>query len=478
MPIPDRLIAAFFSLLLAGSIGLMSTQAATGLPVPDDILFFEDGREWHGQIIEETDDTLVFLLQTSGSISTRMEISKSDLLQPGGIVRGVAEEASSRSKVDVPPSPVKPGTPAEETHFGTRRSEVVDASLTTFYVVPMRGQFGTDCHLDVYEKMVDDIRDQSPDYLIIEIDCKDDEEEGIWNQHDSAEESTMDTDMFRLMADLFHDSLRDIPQVCWVKDSQGMSSLIALSWSELFMHPEARLGGVAKAAAMFENVKSDANKYGKFREAFMGIMKGIALNGRRMNTSELVDAMIRPEVFLSATWEGRAVHWLSSKNGEYLVDGNDKAVVEFNAKRAEDFFVSTGTAEGLDDVALLLGIREYHVINGKSEDIYEGYVTDWRRAMERAREAYEDYQQYLGRATGEDELPYVSRAKRELETMRSIIERYPAVKIRLGMDIRQLDQMIMQLKERIIALRQRDRNGRGGGGGRGAPGSGGGLGGG
>ena len=48
---------------------------------------------------------------------------------------------------------------------------------------------------------------------------------------------------------LFRDDLRDVPQVLWIRDSQGISSVIALSWGELYMMPEARLGGAGSRCA-------------------------------------------------------------------------------------------------------------------------------------------------------------------------------------------------------------------------------------
>ena len=49
---------------------------------------------------------------------------------------------------------------------------------------------------------------------------------------------------YREIVSTIHDELGDIRQVMWVRDSVGFSSLLALSWPELYMTPTARLWGL------------------------------------------------------------------------------------------------------------------------------------------------------------------------------------------------------------------------------------------
>jgi hypothetical protein len=191
---------------------------------------------------------------------------------------------------------------------------------------------------------------------------------------------------------------------------------------------------------------------------------------------ELADAMLQPEKKLSGSWQGRKIHWQLNTDGEYLVDDNEKRTADFVAKTAEDLCISQGTAEELDDLALLMGYREYRLIDGRQNELTLGYVQDWRRAFAKCEQLLKDYEKHMGWATGEDTIKYLGKAKSNLQDILASMDRYKAVEIRLGNDYG-LDRVtlitnIEQIKEQLQALQRRNRpagggGGRGGGGGSG-----------
>jgi hypothetical protein len=363
------------------------------------------------------------------------------------------------------PEPDDKKSTDERRTFGVRRGE--DATLPLLYVIPMKGQMGTDINADVYREMLADIRAVAPDRLIIEIESRDSEERTVnrVKPEDRGLHSSTFLDMYREIVHVFHDDLRDIPQSVWIRDSQGVSSIVALSWGSIYMQPGARLGGLGRVAVNFLAVQGDANMFGKFREAYMAWLRGFAEYGDL--DTVVVDAMVIPGKKLSATWKGRRVEWKLSDEGEYLVDGSDGSTVSFNAKTAEDFILSDGTAESLDDLALMLGFREYRLAQGKAESIFEGHREGWRRSLDQCTEWFRDYEQYLGWANGDETLKYLGMAKGTLEKVLRAMERYKAVEVRLlmdGVDKFSLVTEIEVLKERIRALQQGGGGGNRGGG--------------
>lgn len=455
---------------------LLTTSLAFADEATEDILYMNDGRELHGQIISETRTEVVFQLVYSGIKSTvtfRMdEISKieRDVAVAGEEEEAAEEKPRQRTTAKDEEDEKDPRT------YGALRGD--DPSLPSFYVVPMKGQVGTDIHIDAYRPMVDDIRAFDPDFLVIEIDCAD-EEDRLYSRLDPNDAGLADSsslDMYRKIMNLFHDELRDIPQVVWVKDSIGIASVLALSWNNLYMHSDASLGGLRSAARFFEGARDDPDKFGKFREAYMAWLRGYVENSNR--DTRLVDAMVMNEPRLSATWSGRDVSWSLDANGEYIVDNNPNATVNFNARSAANFCISEGTADSLDDLAIMLGLREYRVCDGVSETVFDDYTEDWRRALAAVAEEYEGYVEAQQFANGEDAVRYLGKAKRHLEKIVSYMDRFEAVELRAMMEVGvrkfDIETQIELLKEQLTRL-SRARRGTGR---RGAPGSGGGLGGG
>jgi uncharacterized membrane protein len=86
-----------------------------------------------------------------------------------------------------------------------------------------------------------------------------------------------------------------------------------------------------------------------------------------------------------------------------------------------------------------------------------------------------DAQQAQSRASGEDAVRYLGKAKNDYERVIAAMRQYPAVENRWkreGVNRLQLEIYVEQLKEQILGIR---RGGRGGGGGGGLGGRGGGL---
>lgn len=355
-----------------------------------------------------------------------------------------------------------------ERERGRFQANVDDENAASFYIIPMKGQMGTDVNLQFYKELEDDIREHDPDFIILEMDCKDIEDD-LLAVADQQEKGKLLIDEFREMINYFRDDLREYRQVMWVHDSMGCSSIVAMAWPDMYMKPEGRLAGLSYIGEGFASW-GDEDIRGKMREATMAFLKSFLEYGQY--SPMIVDAMVRPEFALSATWKGREVEWSLNNRGEYTVDNSDKRTVDFTAKTAEDFCLSDGTADTLDDLALLLGIREYRLLEGKAEKEHEKYVEDWRRTLDRALTQLEDYNVYMSQASGRDAIKYLGKAKNTLQKVIGAINRYRAVEMRLrdqGVSKMGLEVTIEQIREQLRAL---SRGGSAGGGGRGGGGSG------
>ena len=455
------------SALAFGAAVALTVPTAFAVPADtEDILYMLDGRELHGQIIEETRTEVVFEIKVSG-ITSVVTYQKTEIDRiEHDIALAEEEEAGEEKSRGGSGTTTGPDDDASNRTFGARRGDVDDESLPGFYVVPMMGQMGTDANTEFYESIVDDIRAKDPDYLVIKIESED-LGEGLYPDFDPEEVSLTGSpflDMFRDLMNMFHDDLGDIPQVAWVQTSVGISTLLALSWDELYMRSDARFGGLRTAAGNFEGVRADANMYGKFREAYMGWLRGLMMNSSR--DEKLVDAMVVNEALLAATWKGREVEWSLDGAGEYLIDGSKDATVSFNARTAENFCLSKGTADDLDDLALLLGIREYRVLESAAESDFDEYRTDWRATYDGALKDWDDHVEARDDASL-DPPQRLGKAKRLLESIIRAINKFDAVETRLamkGITKTRLEIMIETIEDQLRALRRNNRGNRGGAG--------------
>ncbi len=467
---------AFIAVVVLGLSNSLIVAGDDDTQATEDILYMIDGRILHGQIISEEDGIVVFeFIDRNINIKTTLKIRKNEIERIDNDVP--LEDASASDEEedeDVPDVTLKSrqddlDDEAKKSRFGLRRFESDNENATRFYIIPMSGQMGTDVNPEIYQKMEDDIRAADPDYIIIEMDCQDVGSSPLEFLPEAQEENKDERGLYaineyREIASFFHTDLEDIPQVMWIQDSFGFSSMVALSWENMYFKPEARLAGLGQLNSMFESF-GDEDIQGKMREAHMALIRGFLEHGNY--SPVLADAMCRPEFALSGTWKGRQVDWSLNNRGEYIVDNSDEHTTSFTAKTAENLCLSKGTADSVEDLVLLMGVREYTIVGEKGEQIFNKYSEDWRRSYERCLDYWNEYGKFSNWASGGDALKYLGQAKKQLERILAAMNRYKAVEIRFnmqGLSKFGLEIMIEQLKEQIRALRQGQRGGGGGGG--------------
>jgi len=449
----------------------------------EDVLHLTDGRVLRGEILEETESSVRFeYVNRDTGIRGVQTISKSQIIE---IEHDVPIDRSSEDEdADRGGKPTSGAKEAEDSastelrRFGVRRGNTDDERVPSFYIVPVKGQMGTDIRSSLYKKVAEDIKRVEPDVIVLKFNSQDVDKSDLDRalkdfQLDPNEISMPDFDDFRVILDIFHDQLGQYEQVVWVEDAMGLGAMLALGWDEIYMKPGGRLGGLQLVTLLTGAQSwSDTDVRAKMTAAVTGYAKAMMDYGGYSH--KLADAMMLPKFRLSASFKGREVNWHHHTEGEFLVDGSDEATASFDAKVAEDLLISHGTADSLEDLALLMGYREFRVTNSEGKKIVNKYIENWRRELDRSTKLLIDFQQYLGWANGNNVLRWLGKAKQTLEKVVRIMEMYPAVEdrfARLGLSKMALEIRIEQLQEQI---RQMGRGGRGGGGG----GTGGGLGGG
>ena len=469
MAMRDRLISILSVGLVAVAIMLVTPTLAAGgtTEQTEDILRMVDGRVLHGRIISEDRYEIVFeYIDRRLGLKTKLRLNPDDVLK---IERNVVividtpvikKRGIHRASAMSQPSPDEP----EASRYGHSKYDDTADDVPTLYLVPFKGTMGTDIHRDIYEKVVEDILIHKPDVVVFVLDSA--EYADLMLRGES--EGVFDIEEYRSLVTLLKSELADYRQVLWIKDSVGLSSMLALAWNEIYMSPDARFWGME---AVIE--RSGANKWSdddiraKMSAAWAASAKSFLEYGG--HSMELADAMMWPEKKLSASFRGREVVWALNDLGEYVVDNDDQKTLALRAKAAEDLLISSGTIDSLDDLAFLMGYREYREIDGKGSALVDDYVQKWRAQLQKTKDLWADYQQHLNWASGDEAKKWLGRAKHDLEDIIRVMTRYKAVEIRWRTDIGQtkfsLKVEVEKLREKIRGLKSKRGGSYGGGGG-------------
>ncbi len=452
-----------------------------------DVVYTRTRGEVRGEIIEEGDSSIVIQwVDPVLGIAAPLTISRTDIIT---IERDVEVEVTP---VDETPKGL-PGTiptdkapPEDETDTRVNRvRERKGQSAERLYIVPMRGQVGTDIRPEVYEDIVEDIKVKKPDTIVIVIESHDEKDvdnytidimdnTGMPDRADQSAVEIKDTIKLRRM---FAEELGDFRQVCWVKNAYSSASLLALSWPDMYMTKDAELGRAWIVWALWAApVLKDPDKYGKYLDAFFGDIEGLVSYGGWLHKDKIafIEAMVIPEKVLSTSWVGREAKWFGDLGGLFPLDStaeyDPRMVIKFTGQMAEEFMVADGLAESYDDLVALLNARSFEIV-GDATSVVEDHRTSWRRLAEQAREAWKTFSRFQGSG----ERYQLGAAVKALKKYISIIKRDKAVMLRMKIErksptnLTQLEIMLKQIEKRLKG------GGGGGGGGGGRPGGGGGL---
>jgi hypothetical protein len=373
--------------------------------------------------------------------------------------------------------------------------EADSADAIGVYIVPMRGQVGTDILPELYEPIIEDIKQSGADMIVIHIDShdyKDIDNEVLDIMENTGRPGQADSSYpaLKKMAELrkaFFDELGDIQQVCYVEDAKSVASLLALSWETIYIDPDAELGGAfVPWAILVAPVMKDSQKYGKYLRAMMGDVRSLVQYGGWVDEDRraFIRALVVPEAVASTTWRGREAIWYRDDRGDHMVDPVYElqskpdigfllqATINLKGSEAEQLLVVDGTASSdrfVKDILAQLGHRRYRIV-GNATAAVEKHRSAWRKAAKRARDNYNLFR----RMQGGQYMYQLQAALKAISSYISAIKSDKAVKTRMELERLPTDALDLDMMREALKDRIRNQNG-GGGGGQG--GGGGGLGG-
>ena len=339
-------------------------------------------------------------------------------------------------------------------------------------IIPMQGQMHTDIQPELYdESIVDRIKEVNPDLIIIELQSRDFKNEfhivmgwpQPWFQWLDFN-GYIPQDLIEI-AKVFHEHLADYPQVVWVKDSSGSSTVLALSWSALYMSDDAWLRSTTTTHS-FQGIGAEDTR-GKIRGFDTVHAKILAEYAGREHA--LLEAFVDRDVSCSGSWEGKHIVWADNTDGDFMLDRGIDYMPHLTATEAAEFDISKGNANTRNDVLLSEGIRVYHLVG---EDITKELATHplkWRKDFLSAENMLRDAEQYGGWASGDDTAKYLRKQLAIYKRLLKLLEKSSAVAERIGRKHRigaeTIEKWIEEIEEQLEQLKNGTRPRGGGGGG-------------
>ena len=379
------------------------------------------------------------------------------------------------------PAATKGSTPAKA---ASKPADATESSIAPVrvYQVPLTGIWGFDISPQMMQEVIRDIQNKKPDvvlWVLKSADVKD----GFYKQEQANQLlGVHDRDGWKPVLPMLSAGLPGVKQVMFVEDTWGFSTLMALAFRDMYMAPKSTLDGLVRVADGW-NVE-DAEVKAKFRESAEAQSTAFALLGgysdeEGTNRKMLTQAMMIKELKLSAEWNGRRLQWRLDPEGTYLIDDSPERCAAFPAFVAAELGLCKATAQEVDEVLFLEGIRDYVVIPsddnaeiGAGEALVGKFNKRWNRNFDEASDLLDEVQVKMRNSPERIDL-----FKRNFLQIVEILERDPIAALKWGNvrpprpGVQALKDQIRAWEEELKARAKSKSNGQGSsGGGRGGRG--------
>jgi hypothetical protein len=420
------------SLAGAGGVTMFAATrtAEAALIQNEDVLIFRNGQQVQGTILEETPTTIRMRVNVAG-IAAETTYNKSDILS---VTRGKGAEATGDRAPEA-----RPENRPEQRSVATPG----DPNRKKVYVIELTGRFGKDISETPMRQAMRDALRMEADHIIwvLDNDWSDPASRGL------VERKEDETDFMGLWRakDMRPILVEEIPrewrqaglepptQVFWVKQAMGGAAFLPFNSTQIYFHPDARMGGIGHLARYFGG---DEVVRQKMMAASLSAVEGMALTGGY--DPHLVRAMVLTEYVLSVRFSGGQVIYRNTMDlepGDLLLtdDGQDDrkdTIQELARGEGNDVLtlkpdialklgVSRGTVSSLDQLMFEMRIaRNHQILAGRSQQI----MRQWRDGVDdAARQLPRMWRNYQEIQVGGDRRERQQARSRQISTIQDMI---------------------------------------------------------
>jgi len=317
----------------------------------------EDGRQFTGTVVEETDDSITVQITIKGMKTTRTW-EKSEIVE---ILRNVTISVENdQAKKIITVGDDQPGMPAP------------DSEIQIAYLIPVHGIIGWDAFAPLITEYWDEAMKAGADVVIFEFDCM----EGHYNLEE-----------FRDMIQDFKAEAaeKEVQLAAWVKEARGAAVSYVLMFETIYYHPGGYMGEGQYLDFMLKQMWDDPDVRAKMIAAWVGICRGMAEEGG--HDAVLCEALIRPELVLSVEMHGDTPTFYDNLDHE-VIESDTELALRLEYDLASRYGVARGVMDSMDDILYDMYIREYYYFEGKA-------VVGTEKWMERRVAGADDIQNLL-----------------------------------------------------------------------------------
>ncbi len=454
--------------ILAGAGLALTTEdaraAVSERAVADDLdtLVLKSGRSIKGRILEETDDSIRFMIVFSSGLEAEQSYDRSEILS---IDRAEKAEADA---------PAEAAAPVDNRRsFGATPG---DQDAAKVYVLELDGVFGRGISQTPIRDAVKDAERKGAEYLVFVMNNDWYADPLGWSQLSNDQNLSFD-ELWRT-EDMDPIFVREIPLgwenppkvVFWIKNAMGGAAFLPLNCEDIYFHPDARLGGVGNLFELFGDLGDEVVRQKQY-SLRLGHAQGMANCGG--HDPKIVQALCEREYVLSYKKVGDEVVFLEREPqapDEFLLtdDGKDENedteralarnegndILTLDAKTAYALGVSKGTVESIDDLMWELGIaRNYKLVEGTGQRILDKWEKDIDEADWQIRRMFIE----LDEIEGDNVL---ARRMSKLRDIRGIFAKYAEVLDPNGQYRSQIDVMLYQHELQLMLENLQERRQR------------------
>jgi hypothetical protein len=412
------------------AFGMAERAAARGVGDWVDVTL-RDGREFFGQVIEETDFKLVLNVR-QGAITAKMTLPRSDIREVKLQKNSVESAIPATGKAPTRPADEEEGEPLSTAAPGTGG----------YVVVPIEGVFGEELTAGLVRAALQRCVDARAEAAILEL--------------RSPGGMVSELDKIREVIDSFEGRLR---VVMYVPDEAfSAAALLCMSSREFYVGPGARVGA---AVAFQESSTGSKEVDAKYNSAFAARWR--ALTEKAGRPGLLVDAMVvlEREVYADTRktpWSLTSRKPLDDSERIELLD-SPSTILTLTERQAVGCGAADGTAATAREVAAVLKLEHPNRRAIDGEAFARAYRTSYERNMQLVRRAVEEYND-TSEVLGDQKS--VRRLEQRLREMRGTLQRIIVLYRRFdyvdnyfvtrGQSLEDLDRMLRRINEALREL--------------------------
>ncbi len=411
-------------LLLVG--GLCAVAAAPPAAVADDeaqakataktidILYLRGNSKITGNIISETDTEVVIEVIIGNIKPQEMTFPKSQIIY---------------IEYDQPLDDAR----EDETII---TDDSIDPDAVPVVLLNLDGRFGINISKTPVREALEAVERTEAEYVIVKLDCR---EGNVWSLQDVF-------DVFReYIHDKWEDSGPDV--VFWVETALEGAGLLPFVDEDIYFTRDGIMGGITNFDDEIKKVNATDMIKAKWISATMGHVEGIAIRGGY--DTRLVKAMVIEEYVLSVDLVGGQPVYHEDTSGEFLLTDSGQGefedgissggtlagsmirndVLNLDDEMAYRLRVSDGTADTVEQLMDLLGVRKFRLIDGLPQKKIARWSEGIERDVPRIRDRLEEIQRRRGQVRGD--YPERTRLRgsilREIEQVMALVRRYEEV---------------------------------------------------